>query len=102
MDNPKVSKPVLDSSGESADLWLAPRNGRVVFDARGNSRWQWRASDDPFVQQDLQQMNAADLRIVEPGEIRRSQMPWVHERERPAKEFLSSPAAKQVAGQRTR
>jgi hypothetical protein len=76
---------------DSSDLWLVPRTGRVVIDERGNSIWQWPTSDDPFAQHDrLKEMKAADLRVVEPGEIRRSRLPWVHESERPAKEYPSA------------
>ena len=69
---------------DASDVWLTPRNGRVVFDERGNSVWQWPGSDDPFAEHgSVQSMNAADLAIVEPSEIRRRQLPWVHESERP-------------------
>ena len=73
-------------SPDFSDLWVTPRNGRVVFDERGNSVWQWPSADDPFSHR-AEEMHAADLRIVEPSEFRRSRLPWVYEREKPAKEF---------------
>ncbi len=79
-----TAEDILDAS----DVWLVPRNGRIIFDERGNSVWQWPNSDDPFAEHDrTREMKAEDLRIVEPGEIRRSRLPWVHESERPAKEL---------------
>jgi hypothetical protein len=69
------------------DLWVTPRNGRVVFDEHGNSVWQWPTSDDPFSHARTEEMTAAELRVVEPSEFRRSRLPWVYDRERPAKEF---------------
>jgi hypothetical protein len=84
------SKPQNDFL-EGSDVWLVPRNGRVVFDERGNSSWQWPGDGDPFAEHDsLHKMNPADLRIAEPVEIRRSSLPWVHERERPAREFTAT------------
>lgn len=80
-----------DDVFQASDVWLVPRNGRVVVDERGNSVWQWPQSDDPFAQNDrLQEMNPDDLRVVEPVEIRRSRLPWVHESERPAKEVVTA------------
>jgi hypothetical protein len=74
---------------DASDVWLVPRSGRVVFDARGNSSWQWPGDGDPFAEQDrLQTMDAADLRIAEPVEIRRTQLPWVHESERVARAYV--------------
>jgi hypothetical protein len=73
---------------DASDVWLVPRNGRVVFDERGNSSWQWPTEGDPFAEHGLDSMKAADLRIAEPVEIRRSSLPWVYERERPAREFM--------------
>jgi hypothetical protein len=80
------------------DLWVTPRNGRVVFDERGNSVWQWPSADDPFAAR-TEEMTAADLRVVEPSEFRRSRLPWVYESERPAKEFHAAviAAAKKYA-----
>jgi len=76
---------------EASDVWLVPPHGRVVFDERGNSRWQWPSEDDPFAKQDrLGDMDANELRIVEPSEIRRCSRPWLHESERPAKEYRVS------------
>lgn len=73
---------------DMSDVWLTPAKGRVVFDARGNSVWQWPSQDDPFGQQDaLSQMSAGDLRVVEPAEVHRSQLPWLHETERPAHDY---------------
>jgi hypothetical protein len=84
--NSKPHNDLLDAS----DVWLVPRNGRVVFDARGNSSWQW-PGDDAFSEQDrLQTMDAADLRIAEPVEIRRTHLPWVHESERVMRSPTSS------------
>ena len=84
------SKPQNDLL-DASDVWLVPRNGRVVFDARGNSSWQW-PGDDPFSEQDrLQTMDATDLRIAEPVEIRRTHLPWVHERERVARSDVTPP-----------
>ena len=87
-------EPLLNNGADTADLlgasdvWLVPEHGRVVFDERGNSSWQWPSDADPFVKQDrLSEMNANDLRIVEPGEIRRCSRPWLHESERPSKEY---------------
>jgi hypothetical protein len=71
-----------DDHLDASDVWLTPRSGRVVFDARGNSSWQWPTADDPFAEHSAREMNAADLRIAEPVEIRRSHLPWVHESER--------------------
>jgi len=76
---------------EASDVWLVPPHGRVVFDERGNSRWQWPSEDDPFGKQDgLGEMDASELRIVEPSEIRRCSRPWLHESERPSKEYRLS------------
>ena len=87
-----------DESLAASDIWLVPRNGRVVFDARGNSTWQWPGQDDPFSEHgSLDVMNAADLRIAEPNEIRRSQLPWVHESERSAREFTVAPTRPRFA-----
>ena len=82
------------------DLWVTPRNGRVVFDECGNSVWQWPSSDDPFAQTSAAGMSAADLRVVEPSEFRRSRLPWLYESERPAKEFhaVVRAAAKKFVG----
>jgi hypothetical protein len=78
----------IADSLDVSDLWLVPRTGRVVFDERGNSTWQWPGQGDPFVEHgSLESMNAADLRIVEPAEIRRSKLPWTHDSERPAREY---------------
>jgi hypothetical protein len=82
-----MSSILQDEHLDSSDVWLTPRSGRVVFDERGNSRWQWPSADDPFADHGAHEMNAADLRIVEPVEIRRSSLPWVYERERAAREF---------------
>jgi hypothetical protein len=71
-----------DDHLDASDVWLTPSSGRVVFDERGNSSWQWPTSDDPFTQTGVHEMTAADLRIAEPVEIRRSRLPWVHESER--------------------
>jgi hypothetical protein len=69
---------------DASDVWMVPSNGRVVFDERGNSTWQWPSLDDPFAQQrSLDDVDASSLSIVEPSEIRRSQRPWLHESERP-------------------
>jgi hypothetical protein len=87
MSGGKNSQYLLDAS----DIWLVPRNGRVVFDARGNSSWQWPGDGDPFAEQDnASNMDAADLRIAEPTEIRRSQLPWLHESERRVRPRLAA------------
>jgi len=71
---------------DAADVWLTPRSGRVVFDERGNSSWQWPGDGDPFSEHEhLHTLDAADLRIAEPMEIRRSRLPWIHESERTAR-----------------
>ena len=76
-----MSSSFQDDPLNASDVWITPRCGRVVFDARGNSSWQWPTADDPFSEHSSE-MNAADLRIAEPVEIRRSQLPWVYESER--------------------
>jgi len=94
MKSPKLkSKPEFAAQEAGADpldmsdVWLTPAKGRVVFDARGNSVWQWPSQEDPFSPQDAaRHMDAAELRVVEPSEIHRSEWPWLHETERPARD----------------
>ena len=84
---------ILDAS----DVWLVPKNGRVIFDDRGNSVWQWPGQDDPFgAHSRLEDMNAADLSIAEPTEIRRSRLPWMHESERTQSANTTSLAPKSL------
>ena len=73
----------------TSDVWVVPPQGRVVIDSRGNTKWEWPSRDDPFGSRDaLNSMDASELRIVEPTEIHRCSRPWMHESERPSKEYL--------------
>jgi hypothetical protein len=87
----------VTNSLDASDVWLVPSNGRVVFDERGNSTWQWPSMDDPFSRhQSLADTDASTLSIVEPSEIHRSQRPWLHESERRSRAVRSAPIAAAV------
>jgi hypothetical protein len=89
-----VDSPDSPDSLDASDVWLTPANGRVVFDERGKTTWQWPEADDPFASQSsASDFDAANLSIIEPSEIRRSQRPWLHESERTGRTMrLEKPA----------
>lgn len=68
----EMSKPQKNSSPDLVDapeLASSPRSGRVTWDERGNSVWEWQTAPGVFTReissQQLEALEASDLQIVD-------------------------------------